>query len=142
MALPSAVPGTGSLGLIAGVGYLPAVTSLYGAVVRQYSLQYPDGYSALALSTLPSALSTYRQVLTVNQVANASRAISDALGPLNDVTYGLLPYSPLLYPGSYISHTDIVLNSWASWLSKSWTSAGLNEVRVFPFSPFYLILIM
>ena len=92
----------------------------------------PDGYSALALATLPSALAAYRQALTPTQAANASQAFSDALGPLNDPTYGLLPYLPTLYSGMPPSHADIVLNSWASWLAHTWSPKDLPEVGVQP----------
>ena len=128
LALPATVPGSGALGLIAGVGYLPAVQNLYSSIAKGYSLTNPNGYSSFALSTLPSALAAYNQELTLAQAINASFAIADALGPLNHPTYGLLPYLPTLY-SFQVNRADIVLNTWASWIASSWPASDLIEVR-------------
>lgn len=126
LALPETVPGSGSLGLIAGVGYLPAVQSLYSSLAKGFSLTNPDGYSSFALSTLPSALAAYDQELTLVQAINSSFAVAQTLGPLNHQTYGLMPYLPTLY-NLPVNRADVVLNAWAAWIAGSWPASDLVQ---------------
>jgi len=128
LALPETVPGSGSLGLIAGVGHLPAVQSLYSSLAKGFSLTNPDGYSSFALSTLPSALAAYDQELTLVQAINSSFAVAQTLGPLNHQTYGLMPYLPTLY-NLPVNRADVVLNAWAAWIAGSWPASDLVQVR-------------
>ncbi len=106
----------------------PVHSSLLHPLLPAPSLEYPDGYSAFALSTLPSAMAAYKQTLTEKQAANATRATSDALGALNDARFGLLPYLPKVYSWAGVRAADVVLNSWAAWLAASWPQEGIPAV--------------
>ncbi|KAF6261957.1 hypothetical protein COO60DRAFT_1458856 [Scenedesmus sp. NREL 46B-D3] len=110
LALPRAENGSGSVSLVAGVGYLPAIQGSYEALVRQgvASLRdCPSGTSAIALS-----------YLTPYQLNATQQALQIAVKPLTDATYGLLPVdSGCLWPfSSGPSRADINLNAWATWL--------------------------
>ncbi|KAG1668837.1 hypothetical protein FOA52_004932 [Chlamydomonas sp. UWO 241] len=117
--LPSAVPGSGSLDLLAGVGYLPGVMTLYHMLAAAYRPDYPDGYTAFALTTTTPALSAYHVNLSDAEAASAAAGVADVLGPLAHMRYGLLPYVPSLWRDPP-QRADIVLNAWASWLTDSW----------------------
>ncbi|KAG1668836.1 hypothetical protein FOA52_004931 [Chlamydomonas sp. UWO 241] len=117
--LPSAVPGSGSLNLLAGVGYLPGVITLYLTLAAAYRPDYPDGYTAFALTTTTPALSAYRVNLSDAEAASAAAGVADVLGPLAHMRYGLLPYVPSLWRDPP-QRADIVLNAWAFWLTDFW----------------------
>lgn len=104
LALPRAEAGAGALELLAGVGYLPAVTATFEALARQQAAPYgrPTGALAVAVGILPAMLAQYRGKdappkawLSAAQAGAALSALDDAAGPLNDGDrFGLLPFDP------------------------------------------------
>ena len=124
--LPNATRGSGSLSLVAGVGYLPAIQSAFSSMTSSYSptvepSRTPSGYSSFALSTLAPALSIYLLPLTSDEnktCEDASFQLIPPGGPLYDPRLGLLNNPPV---SSYrLTTADIGLNSWAAWLAASW----------------------
>ncbi|WIA22673.1 hypothetical protein OEZ86_009641 [Tetradesmus obliquus] len=128
LVLPRAENGSGSVSLVTGVGYLPAVQGSYEALVRQgvnSMRNCPSGTSAIALSVLPAMLAAYRppstapsSYLTPFQLNATQQALLAAVEPLTDATYGLLSVDPrCMWPSSSgPSRADVALNAWATWL--------------------------
>jgi len=111
--LPAAVPRSGSLDLIAGVGHLPAVNTMFQQTAEHVSRDYPSSYDAMALATWPSILSYYNQQLPGSAEPNVSFAFQ-TLSDLNTQQYGLLSSMPR---GWSPNRANIVLNAWAAWLT-------------------------
>ncbi|GFH16882.1 A2M domain-containing protein, partial [Haematococcus lacustris] len=130
LVLPQAVPGSGALGLVAGVGYLPALQIAFQGIVSQVNardLSDPSASLALVLALLPNTLATYSQNLTTEQAGNVTSAVT-ALQQLTHSAYGLLPSLPEKW-GWMPTRADIQLNSWAAWLISS-TSQALDQAAV------------
>eukprot|EP00775_Hariotina_reticulata_P009083 gene9083-9253_t len=131
LAMPDAENGTGYIGFVAGVGYLPAIQGAYETLVRQDGLTTsaakacPSGSATVALSVMPVMLSLYRpagaaasSLLTAFQLNTTLRAMNSAATLLTDATYGLLAVDlGCLFPGNTDPRrADISLNAWATWL--------------------------
>ncbi|KAF5837388.1 hypothetical protein DUNSADRAFT_4436 [Dunaliella salina] len=126
MQLPSVVPGSGVLNLVAGAGHLPSIISSYESVAQSVAgAAYPRGRSSLILALQPYVFRLYQQQLSTAQAANASKAASN-LARLTHDGFGLLEFPP--DEGLWDERTeraDILLNSWASWVTcKALSTAG------------------
>lgn len=118
--LPAAVPGTGSLAVSAGVGYLPAVQAAFDALPA-HRPQWAEAYPALMQATQAPVWRAYGLRLTTEQSDNVSFAI-DQLATLSVPTFGLLHTDPnrwadYSYPPP--SRCDVGLNTFAAWLAGS-----------------------
>ncbi|GFH18397.1 A2M domain-containing protein, partial [Haematococcus lacustris] len=130
LVLPQAVPGSGALGLVAGVGYLPALQTAFQGILSQITARDPSDPSAslaLVLALLPTTLATYSQNLTAEQAGNVTAAVT-SLQQLTHSAYGLLPSLPGKW-GWTPTWVDIQLNSWAAWLI-SGASQALDQAAV------------
>ncbi|GLI68405.1 hypothetical protein VaNZ11_012792 [Volvox africanus] len=116
MELPAAVPGSGSLNLTVGVGYFPAVASMYETLQQtDVNRMYPEAPPALLWATLPSVLSYYRRTATVQQAAAIAGGFQD-LALLTDSRLGLMWAPPSRWGNWWPSRTDLYLNTWALFL--------------------------
>ncbi|KAL6763015.1 hypothetical protein V8C86DRAFT_462822 [Haematococcus lacustris] len=130
LVLPQAVPGSGALGLVAGVGYLPALQTAFQGILSQITARDPSDPSAslaLVLALLPTTLATYSQNLTAEQAGNVTTAVT-SLQQLTHSAYGLLPSLPGKW-GWTPTRADIQLNSWAAWLISN-NSQALDQAAV------------
>uniref|UniRef100_A0A7S3VJT0 Alpha-2-macroglobulin domain-containing protein n=1 Tax=Dunaliella tertiolecta TaxID=3047 RepID=A0A7S3VJT0_DUNTE len=116
--LPSAVPGSGVLHLVAGVGHLPSIVSSYESIAQSVAGQsYPRGRTSLVLATMPLVMRQYQQQLSPSQSANASTAAA-SLALLTHERFGLLEFPP--DDGLWNERpegADVLLNAWASWVT-------------------------
>ncbi|GIL54039.1 hypothetical protein Vafri_9594, partial [Volvox africanus] len=141
MELPAAVPGSGSLNLTVGVGYYPAVASMYETLQQtDANRMYPEAAPALLWATLPSVLSYYRRTATVQQAAAITGGFQD-VASLTDTRLGLMRSPPSRWGKWWPSRTDLQLNTWALFLfaqhgpalrsspsAASWASLESNQL--------------
>mmetsp|Transcript_14647 Transcript_14647/g.36469 ORF Transcript_14647/g.36469 Transcript_14647/m.36469 type:complete len:2268 (-) Transcript_14647:639-7442(-) len=122
--LPDAVPGSGSLDLVAGVGHLPSVAALYARALEAVQhWEWRTGYDCVALATLPAALALYGRAPDAAQRAAAARAFDD-LTALTDATIGL-QFSERYT--SWPRRADIVLNAYAAWVFTAYKPQGMSN---------------
>jgi len=126
--LPNAIPGSGNLQLMAGVGYLPAIQATYIQLVNQNDREWPEATQSLSLGLMPTYIAPYQPAgkapkdyvnLVPNQLSSSITALNDIVDHLTDPTYGLLYTDPRRGQGWQPTRADIDLNSWAVWLVES-----------------------
>eukprot|EP00775_Hariotina_reticulata_P009988 gene9988-10143_t len=125
--LPQATPGSGSVSILAGIGYLPAIQASYDSLVQQHQEEaansdtfIPPGTNAVNLALLPALLARYSAANSTDlkldaAQLNVSIAAAKALSKLTFPNLGLLYYRPI--DSDYLpSSASVILNSWAAWL--------------------------
>eukprot|EP00798_Chlamydomonas_sp_ICE-L_P014425 gene14425-20431_t len=157
--LPEAVPGSGSLDLVAdsdGCDSLEGLMSLAPVATRGgeagadslggnrhricisaqsvwknfcSNVEDPDGTSAVVLATAPNTYAHYLQTATPQLMGNASTAASH-LSILTAKAVGLMHYKPRQMPRSENLHADIQLNGWAAWLVDGMNKNGAVDAQV------------
>uniref|UniRef100_A0A383WAS0 EGF-like domain-containing protein n=1 Tax=Tetradesmus obliquus TaxID=3088 RepID=A0A383WAS0_TETOB len=138
--LPDATPGSGTVDLLAGVGYLPAIKTSYNAFVQQQARRaaesdsyIPWGPDAVCTALLPAYLARYSPstavmlasassskpgttpLVTLAQLNASATAANVLKTKLTRPTLGLMYYVP---DGEYYSSPSVELNSWAVWLAE------------------------
>jgi hypothetical protein len=121
LALPAAEPGGGTVGLLAGVGYLPYLESKYALLAADPPSELTTT-GLIAAAVLPALIARYYNgsgagspVLTP-EALNASReAAAAAVEWKTDQELGLFYYKYENYD-DWPRHADVSLNGWALWL--------------------------
>jgi hypothetical protein len=119
LALPNAVPGSGSLDLLVGVGYLPAVRTIAEAVTSPIPCTDMDRCSAHDLINSMIAFPCLKQYGLADSdasVATVKSVYASSLALLPELTDTIgLRYSPRKSTRPYI---DVYLNAWALYVMR------------------------
>lgn len=82
------MPGSGTLQLTAGVGYLPAVLAQQQQALRTIP-RVPEAHHSLALAVMPSIMGMYNRTINSEDELDGRLAFGDLMGVLHDERYGL-----------------------------------------------------
>ncbi|GLI68394.1 hypothetical protein VaNZ11_012780 [Volvox africanus] len=117
MELPAVVPGSGGLNLTAGVGYFPAIASMYNNQEKvDGARSFASAMPGVLWATLPAVLFSYGQKDIIDRQLDLVVAGFDDLTKLTDLKSGLLWGAPERWSGWTPSRTDLYLNTWALFL--------------------------
>ncbi|PNH12233.1 hypothetical protein TSOC_000852 [Tetrabaena socialis] len=116
------------LSLTAGVGYFPALASLYDNLLGQSEddSTYPYGQLAMLWATLPAVWSYYGQASSAAQGAAVAKGFTD-LAKLTHPSYGLQWTDYARWSSWSPSRADLDINTWALWLAAEHGAAAASS---------------